>query len=92
MAASSLDIDNSTLLDNVDEQQVEFTAEVDSDDYDFAVQYDVLEALSGDRPDSEEGAVDMFNRFIDQISDACLAALARDNDSTLIVVSENDLE
>lgn len=92
MAANRLEIDNSTLLDNVEEQQVEFSAEVDGDEYEFAVQYDVLEALSGDRPDSEDGAVDMFNRFVDAISDAALAALARDADAALIVVSENDLE
>ena len=92
MAANRLDIDNATLLDNVEEQQVEFTAEVDGDEYEFAVQYDVLEALSGDRPDADDGAVDMFNRFIDPITDASLAALARDGDATLIVVSENDLE
>ena len=92
MPANRLEIDNATILDNLEEQQVEFTAEVDGDDYEFAVQYDVLEALSGDRPDDEEGAVDMFNRFIDAISDAALAALARDGDAALIVVSENDLE
>lgn len=92
MAANRLDIDNATILDNLEEQQVEFTAEVDGDDYEFAVQYDVLEALSGDRPDEDENAVDMFNRFIDPITDASLAALARDGDATLIMVSENDLE
>lgn len=92
MAASRLEIDNSTLLDNLEEQQVEFSAEVDGDEYEFAVQYDVLEALSGDRPDAEDGAIDMFNRFVDAISDAALTALARDDEAALIVVSENDLE
>ena len=90
MAASSLEIDNSSILDNIDERQVEFDAEVDGDEYQFAVQYDVLEALTGDAPDGD--AVETFNRFIDPISDAALAALARDSDQAVIVVSENDLD
>jgi len=90
MAAPTLDIDNSSLLDNIDERQVEFTAEVDGDEYQFAVQYDVLEALTGDAPDGD--ALDIFNRFVDPISDAALAALGRDSDQDMIVVSENDLD
>ena len=90
MAASRLEIDNSTILDNIDERQVEFDAEVDGDEYQFAVQYDVLEALTGDAPDDD--AVDTFNRYIDPISDAALSALARNSDQALIVVSENDLD
>jgi hypothetical protein len=90
MAASQIDIDDSTLLDNIDAEQVEFTAEVDGDDFEFVVQYDLLEALSGDRPDGD--AIDQFNRFVDSISEAALAALARNSDATPIIVSENDLE
>jgi hypothetical protein len=90
MAADRLEIDNSTLLDNIDERQVEFTAEADGDDYEFAVQYDVLEALSGDTPDGD--ALDTFNRFSDTIIDAALSALARNADAVPIVVSESDLE
>jgi len=90
MAASQLEIDHSSILDNIDGEQVEFTAEVDAEEYEFAVQYDVLEALSGDRPDGD--AADTFQRFIDQISDAALSALARNNDQATIIVSENDLE
>lgn len=90
MAADKMDIDLSTLLDNVDEQLVEFTAEVDGDDYEFAVQYAVLEALSGDAP--EDDAIDMFNRFSDTIAEAGLVALARNSDQGMIVISENDLE
>ena len=90
MAAARLDIDNATILDNVDERQVEFAGEVDGDEYQCAVQYDLLEALSGDAP--EDDAVDMFNRFIDPISDAALSALARDDSQPMVVVSENDLE
>lgn len=90
MAASQLDIDDSTLLDNIEAEQVEFTGEVDAEDVDFVVQYDLLEALSGDRPDGD--AIDMFNRFIDPITDAALAALARNSDANPVIVSENDLE
>ncbi len=70
VAADKMDIDLSTVLDNEHEQQVEFTGEVDGDDYEFAVQYAVLEALSGDAPDDD--AVDMFNRFSDAIAEAGL--------------------
>ena len=90
MAADRMDIDLSTILDNVDEEVVEFTGEVDGDEYEFAVQYAVLEALSGDKPDDD--AVDMFNRFSDTIAEAGLVALARNSDQGLIVISENDLE
>lgn len=88
--AERLDIDNASILDNIDERQVEFAAEVDGDEYQFAVQYDVLEALSGDAPDGD--AEELFRRFIDPISDAALSALGRDRTSSLIVVSENDLD
>ncbi|MFL0414912.1 DUF1488 family protein [uncultured Sphingomonas sp.] len=90
MAASQIEIDDSSLLDNIDAEQVEFTAEVDGDDYEFVVQYDLLEALSGDRPDGD--AIDTFNRFIDQIGDAALSALSRNSDANPVIVSENDLE
>lgn len=90
MAVNQLDIDTATLLDNVDERQVEFSAEVDGEEYEFAIQYDVLEALSGDEPDGD--AIDTFNRFTDALSDAALSALSRNADADLIVVSENDLE
>ena len=88
--ADRLDIDNTSILDNLDERQVEFAAEVDGDEYQFAVQYDLLEALSGDAPDGD--AEDTFRRFIDPISDAALSALERDRTQSLIVVSENDLD
>jgi hypothetical protein len=80
MSADRMDIDLSTILDNVDEQLVEFTGEVDGDEYEFAVQYAVLEALSGDAPED------------DAIAEAGLVALARNSDQALIVISENDLE
>lgn len=88
--AERLIIDDTTILDNLGERQVEFTGEVDGDEYDFAVRYDLLEALSGDAPDGD--AVETFNRFVDPISDAALGALARDTDQPVVVVTENDLE
>ena len=88
--AARLEIDNSSILDNIDERQVEFTGEVDGDEYEFAVQYDVLEALTGDAPDGD--AVDTFNRYIDPITDAALSALSRNSDQAMIIVSENDLD
>lgn len=90
MAADKMDIDMSTVLDNVHEELVEFSAEVDGDDYEFGVQYAVLEALSGDTPEND--AVDMFNRFSDAIAEAGLVALARNSDPAMIIISENDLE
>jgi hypothetical protein len=85
-----IDIDQASILDNDDERQVEFTAEVDGDEYQFAVQYGLLEALSGDAPDGD--AVETLNRFQDPIADAALAALSRRRDLDLVIVSENDLE
>jgi hypothetical protein len=88
--AQQLDIDVTTISDNLDDRRVEFTGEVDGDEYEFAVQYAVLEALSGSAPDQD--AVVQFNEFIDDIRAAALVALARDADATIIVVSENDLD
>ena len=87
--AERLDIDNASIFDNADERQVEFSGEVEGDEYQFAVQYDVLEALSGDPP--EDDASDLFNQFVDPITDAAIAALARNPDQPIIIVSENDL-
>lgn len=88
--ADRLDIDDSSIFDNADEQQIEFAGEADGDEYQFAVQYDVLEALSGDPPEGD--AAELFKRFVDPITDAALSALARGTDQAVIVVSENDLD
>lgn len=88
--ALQLDIDISTIFDNIDEHQVEFSGEVDGDEYEFAVKYSVLEAVSGEAPD--DNAEVLFNQFIDVIRDASLAALSRDGDAPVIIVSENDLD
>lgn len=90
MAASQIDIDDTTLFDNIDAQQVEFTGEVDGDDLDFVVQYDVLEALSGDAPEGD--AIDTFNRYVDMIVEAAMSALSRAPKANPVIVSENDLE
>jgi hypothetical protein len=90
MAADKIDIDLASAFDNIDERLVEFTAEVDGEEYQFGVQYAVLEALSGDVP--EDDAIEMFTRFSDTIGEAGLVALRRDDSADLIVISENDLE
>lgn len=90
MAADRLDIDQSSILDNVEDRTVEFNGEVDGDEFEFAVQYAVLEALSGDAP--EDDAIEMFNRFSDAIAEAGLSALARNSDQNVILISESDLE
>jgi hypothetical protein len=87
--ADRLDIDDTSIFDNLEERQVEFTGEIAGDEFQFAVQYDVLEALSGDAPDGD--AIDTFKQFVDPISDAALSALGRDDDQAIIVISENDL-
>ena len=90
MADETLTIIKGTAEDNVAERQVEFVGEFDGDEYQFAVQYDLLEALSGDAPDGD--AIDLFERYSDDILEAALAALGRDMEQSLIVVSENDLD
>lgn len=84
-----LTIDDSSVFDNLDERVVEFSGVVDGDEYEFAVQYDVLEALGGDAPDGD--AAQIFQQLVDPVADAALVALARDADASPIVVSENDL-
>ena len=90
MADNQVTIDTATLLDDVDAQQVEFDGEASDETYRFAVQYDVLEALSGDRP--EDDAVAMVQQFVDIIASAAASALARDADQEIVVISENDLD
>ncbi|MHA6722055.1 hypothetical protein [Sphingomonas sp. RS2018] len=90
MPADQLDIDMSSLFDNVDEHQVEFDGEVDGEPYSFAVQYGVFEALTGSAPDDD--AVESFNRLIDVVRDAALSALSRDGDQDPVIVSEADLD
>ena len=89
MAEPRLSIDTISLLDNVDARRVEFSAEVDGERRDFAVLYDVLEALDGAAPD--QGPVAAVGRHREAIEAAALSALARDTDQDRVMVSENDL-
>lgn len=90
MAEDRLDIDLKTLEDNSDMRQVEFEAEASDERYQFAVQYDVLEALSTMSPEGD--AVAIFKQHADEIAELGVAALARDPDLEIIVISENDLD
>ncbi|GAA3697937.1 hypothetical protein GCM10022268_05540 [Sphingomonas cynarae] len=87
--ADALLIDPATVFDNVDERRVEFSASADTDEYAFAAQYDLIEALAAEVPDDR--AVALFHRHEGQIMDLAAVALARDPDQAIIVVSENDL-
>ena len=87
--ASRLEIDQASITDNDSEQQVEFTAELDGNERDFVVKYSVLKELSGDDPEND--ALEMFERFGDEISDICVEA-AGDQGNGVVTVDENDLE
>lgn len=87
---SPITIDHDSLIDNDRERQVEFTAEVAGDDRDFAVKYEVLKELSGDEPEND--ALELFERFSDEILDACAEAAERRSTADLVVVTETDLE
>ncbi|MEG3170075.1 hypothetical protein U1737_17935 [Sphingomonas sp. LB3N6] len=89
MAEDRLDIDLKTVEDNSDLRQVEFEGEVSDERYQFAVQYDVLEALSTVAPEGD--AVALFKRHADEIAGLGVVALARDPDQEIVVISENDL-
>ncbi|HXH14991.1 MAG TPA: DUF1488 family protein [Sphingomonas sp.] len=90
MAEDRLDIDSKTLKDNSDLRQVEFEAEISDERYQFAVQYDVLEALSAVSPEGD--AVAIFKQHSDEIAVLGAKALARDPDQEIVVISENDLD
>ena len=90
MAEDRLDIDMKTLEDNSDLRQVEFEGEVSEERYQFAVQYDVLEALSAVSPEGE--AVTLFKQHAEEIAQLGVVALARDPDQEIVVISENDLD
>ena len=89
MAETCVTIDMATLIDDPDKLQVEFAGEASGETYRFAVRYDVLEALSGHRPDG--GAVRLARTHSDAIATAAAHALARAYDQELVIVSENDL-
>lgn len=89
MADDRVTIDGTTILDNVEDRQVEFEGEASGDRYPFALRYDVLEALSGSPP--ADDVIPLFDRYRDRIARMAADALARDTDAAMIVISENDL-
>lgn len=88
MAEDRVTIDTATILDNVDERQVEFTGEASGERYAFALRYDVLEALGGALPTDP---LPLFQRHAARVQTLAADALARDPDQDVIVISENDL-
>jgi len=88
--ASSLEIDQASITDNDVARQIEFTAEIDGDERDFAVKYAVLKELSGDEP--EDDALEMFERFSDEIAEVCAEAAAERPTANVVIVDEGDLE
>ncbi len=89
MADAALTIDTATVFDNVDERRVEFAGTVDGERHAFAVQYDLLRALSAEEP--EDRAVALFHSQADRIAALGATALGRDGDQVIVVISENDL-
>lgn len=87
---SRFQIDQASVTDNEVARQVEFVAEVDGDEHDFAVKYSMLKELSGDDP--EDDALEMFERFSDEIEDACVDAINKRPTANVIVVDESDLQ
>ncbi len=85
-----LEIDQASIVDNDVTQQIEFTAEIDNDDRDFAVTYAVLKELSGDEPDND--ALEIFERFSDELSEICLEKAEQRPNATVIIIDEDDLE
>ncbi|SEM79236.1 hypothetical protein SAMN05192583_1253 [Sphingomonas gellani] len=90
MTDPRITIDPASLFDNVDERQVEFSGDADSDRYRFALRYDVVEALAGTVPQDGD-AVAQVRQHLPRIEPLAARALARDYDQDLVVISENDL-
>ncbi|HEX8554789.1 MAG TPA: DUF1488 family protein [Sphingomonas sp.] len=87
--AERLLIDPQSILDNVGDRQVEFTARGDGEPYQFAVRYDVLEALSGSVPDTDAPA--LFRQHQAAIEAMAPRALSRADGTDLVVITENDM-
>ncbi|SOB87308.1 hypothetical protein SAMN06297144_2436 [Sphingomonas guangdongensis] len=90
MGENRLTIDPTSVFDNSDERQVEFSGAIDGEPQRFAVRYSVLEALTGTPPNGQ--AVDAFTVSQHAVTRAALSALVRDTTGDLVVISENDLE
>jgi hypothetical protein len=92
MAEDRASIDGSTILDNVDERQVEFRGEIGGDWYAFAMQYAVLEALSGSQITEGNNVVSLFDRYRDDAAEGAAKALARGpGTQEIIVIGESDI-
>ena len=88
MAEDRVTIDPSSVFDNIEDRQIEFSGEASGDRYAFALRYDVLEALAGD---ATFDALPLFQRHKARVQTLAADALARDPDQALIVISENNL-
>ncbi|KQN08863.1 conserved hypothetical protein [Sphingomonas aurantiaca] len=87
---SRITVDQASLTDNDIAQQIEFTAEIDGDERDFAVKYAVLQELSGDEPDND--ALELFERFSDEILDVCADVADQRPNANVVVIDDDDLE
>jgi hypothetical protein len=83
-------VDQASLTDNDVAQQVEFTAEIDGDERDFAVKYAVLRELSGDEPEND--ALELFERFSDEILDVCADVADQRPNANVVMIDDDDLE
>lgn len=90
MAEDRVTIDWSTLLDNIGDRQVEFSGEASGDRYDFAVKYDVIEALTARIPDGDAATMALAHR--ETLERAAGRALARFDGIGRTMVSGNDLD
>lgn len=86
----SLETDQASITDNEVTRQVEFTADIDGDERDFAVKYAVLKELGGDEPDGD--ALEIFERFSDEIADICADPAEKRPSASVIFVDADDLE
>ena len=87
---SRITVDQASLTDNDVAQQVEFTAEIDGDERDFAVKYAVLRELSGDEPEND--ALELFERFSDEILDVCADVADQRPNANVVMIDDDDLE
>lgn len=90
MGDENVTIDRASLADNPGERQVEFMGDAAGDLYAFAVRYEVLEALSGQRTIDDPLA--LLGRFTAEIEQAAGRALARNSDVERVIVSGNDID
>ncbi|MEG3159830.1 DUF1488 family protein [Sphingomonas sp. LB2R24] len=87
---SRITVDQASLTDNDVAHQIEFTAEIDGDERDFAVKYAVLRELSGDEPEND--ALELFERFSDEILDVCADVADQRPNANVVVIDDDDLE